>query len=220
MPGTNSYPNADNYPTPSFPTPIPPPEVDPEAGDLLYVGYNPAWTEALEGALMQLMNPATWQGTDEEIVTAQNRANNLMWLLQHPAEQQKTPTPYWDDDTDVDDEAEPELQPWYGTVSDPEAPPGELTFVENAGVWAMTGFLAVATWEIGAAPAILFHTIAPRFVLAMRRGDLGEVIRILVDGEEAARVDTSGYAPDEVIRTPIVGNPELEGHDVMLVQVS
>lgn len=131
------------------------------------------------------------------------------------------PTPFWDDDTDVDDESPADVQEWYGYVTDPEAPPEELTFVEDAAIWGFTGFLALATWEIGAAPAILFRTIAPRFALAMRRGDLGEVIRILVDGEEAARVDTSGYDAGEVIRVPIVGDPAIEtGHDVMIVQVS
>ena len=223
MPGTNDYPNADNYPTSSFPTPVPPPEVGPDAGELLYVGYNPAWSEVVEGALMQLMNPATWQGEHNDIILAQNRANVLMWLLQEPVALPTTddvPTPFWDQDTDVDDSAPVETQTWYGTVSDPELPPGELTFIENAAIWTFTGFLAVATIEIGAAPAILFNTIAPRFVLATRRGDLGEIIRILVDGEEAARVDTSGYAAGDVIRTPIIADPALSTHDVMIVQVT
>ncbi len=219
----NDYPNPANYPISSFQTPIPPPEVDPDAGELLYVAYNPAWQEVLEGALMQLMNPATWQGTDAEIVEAQNRANVLMWLLQHavvlPAEE-KAPTPFWDEDSDVSDEFPTDMQPWYGYVTNPEAPQDELDFVEQFGIWAMTGFLAVATWEIGAAPAILFHTIAPRFVLAMRRGDLGEVIRILVDGEEHARVDTSGYAAGDVIRQSIFTDDTLTGHDIAIVQVS
>jgi len=131
------------------------------------------------------------------------------------------PSPYWDEDSDVDDQLPVDAQPWYGVVSDPEAPPEELDFVENAAIWAFTGFLAIATWEIGAAPAILFHTIAPSFLLATKRGDFGEIIRILVDGEEAATVDTSGYSPGDVIRTPIVANPAIEtGHDIMIIQVS
>jgi len=132
----------------------------------------------------------------------------------------KIPTPFWDDDADVDDEAEPDEQTWYGTVSDPEAPPDELDFVENALVWIFTGFIAAATLEVGAAPAILFRTIAPKFLIASKRGDLGEIIRIIVDGEEAARVDTSPYAPGEVIRTPIVADPDLAEHNVVIVQVS
>lgn len=131
------------------------------------------------------------------------------------------PAPFWDDNEDVDDELPIDAQPWYGTVPNPEAAPDELDFVENAAIWAMTGFLAIATWEVGAAPAVLFHTIAPKFVLAMRRGDLGEIIRILVDGEEAARIDTTSAAPDTVIRVPIVADPTIEtGHDIAIIQVS
>lgn len=133
---------------------------------------------------------------------------------------EKVPTPYWDDETSVDDEAEPEVQPWYGYVVDPEAPADELTLVENIAIWAFTGFLAAATWEVGAAPAILFNTIAPKFVVAVRRGDLGEIIRILVDGEDAATVDTSSYSTGDVIEIPLVGDPEIMSHSVMLVQVS
>lgn len=223
MPGQNVYPGDDNYPESSFRSPVPAPDVDPDAGDLLNVAYSPFWKEVLEGALMQLMNPATWQGDHDEVITALNRANNLMVLLQQPVTppEPDTPAPYWDSEDDVDDGLPPDMQPWYGTVSDPEAPPEELDFVENALIWAMTGFLAVATWEVGFAPAILFHTIAPRFVLATKRGELGEIIRILVDGEEAARVDTSSAAPGDIIRTPILPDPAITtGHDITIIQVS
>jgi hypothetical protein len=92
--------------------------------------------------------------------------------------------------------------------------------VENALIWAFTGFLAVATLEVGAAPAILFRTIAPSFVLAVKRGDIGEVIRILVDGQEAARVDTSSASPGDVINIPVIADPTFDTHDIALVQVS
>jgi len=55
---------------------------------------------------------------------------------------------------------------------------------------------------------------------AVRRGDLGEIIRIIVDGEEAARVDTSPAAAGDVLRVEIVGDPDLDGHDIAIVQVS
>lgn len=128
--------------------------------------------------------------------------------------------PFWDTDEDVDDELPVEEQPWYGTVSDPEVPQEELDFVENAAIFALTGFLAAATWEAGFAPAILFHTLAPRFVIAMKRGDVGEVIRILVDGEEAAIVDTTPYAEGDVIEQPILTADSEAGHDLAIVQVS
>lgn len=223
MNGDNDYPNVDNFPQVSFKSPIPAPDYEVNSGDLIYVAYNVFWAEVLAAACMALLQPSTWQGEHDDIITAQNRANDLLIALQTPVTppDDEVPSPYWDEDSDVDDAEPTDVQTWYGTVSDPEAPPVELDFVENAAVWAFTGFLALATWEIGAAPAILFHTIAPRFLLATKRGDFGEIIRILVDGEEAARVDTSGYAPGDVIRTPIVGNPAIEtGHDIMIVQVS
>jgi len=128
------------------------------------------------------------------------------------------PTPFWDEDQDVDDELPDDAQPWYGYVTNPTAPPEELDFVENAAIWTITGFLAIATWEIGAAPAILFNTIAPKFALAVKRGDFGEIIRIFLDGAEAARVDTSGYAPGDVIRVKLIGDPENETHEIIIVQ--
>lgn len=130
------------------------------------------------------------------------------------------PTPFWDDATDVDDEEPAEVQTWYGYSPDPNAAPDELTFVEQASIWAFTGFIAVATLEVGAAPAILFNTIAPKFVLATRRGDLGEIIRILVDGQDAARVDTSAAAPGDIVRTTIIADPAYETHEIVMVQVS
>lgn len=134
---------------------------------------------------------------------------------------ESVPAPYWDTDDDVDDE-EPESDPvWYGTVEDPDAPPEELTFVENAAIWAFTGFIAAATWEVGFAPAILFHTIAPRFVLAMKRGDAGEIIRILIDGEDAALVDTTDAAVGDIVKTTVMPDPAVTtGHDIMIIQVS
>lgn len=188
------------------------------------VCFSTAWLPYVLGALTQLTLQSTWKTeSEEDTYLAMRRAASLIEALAGPqtCAVNDVPAPYWDDNEDVDDDLPDDVQPWYGTVSDPEAPPGELDFVENAAIWLMTGFLAVATWEIGAAPAILFHTIAPRFVLATRRGDLGEIIRILVDGEEAARVDTSSYAPGDVINTPILPDPAITtGHDIAIIQVS
>jgi len=130
------------------------------------------------------------------------------------------PTPYWDEDQDVDDDMPADDQIWYGYVEDPEAPAEELTLIEQFAIWGITGFLAYATWEVGFAPAILFNTIAPKFVLAFKRGDVGEVIRIIIDANEAATVDTSSAAVGDVVRVQIAGDPSLATHDVMIVQVS
>lgn len=218
--GQNLYPDPDNYPVSSFPDPVPAPDVDPDAGFFIQVRYGWQWQQVLLAAIDQLRNPATWQGDHDEIITALNRATNLKDMLQIDITP-KVPAPYWDEDSDVEAEETPEDQPWYGTVSNPDAPPDELDFVENIAVWALTGFLAVATWEVGAAPAILFHTIAPKFIIATKRGDLGEIIRILVDGEEKARIDTSSVPVGTIVETPILADPDiLTGHDVMIVQVS
>jgi hypothetical protein len=215
------------FPGVGYPTPVSIPEDT--SCLVLQIPADDEWWSVVVGLLYGLILEWNWQqfegGLDRDVVAAR-----WQQMLEDALEVAETtnscnvpanvPTPYWDEDTDVDDEATPEMQTWYGTVSDPEAIPAELDFVENAAIWAFTGFLALATWEIGAAPAILFHTIAPEFVLAVRRGNLGEIIRILVDGEDAATVDTSSMAEGEVFYQAISADPALESHDLMLVQVS
>lgn len=132
----------------------------------------------------------------------------------------KVPTPFWDENSEVDDEAPKDDQPWYGYVENPTAPADELTFIENAAIWGITGFLAFATWEVGFAPAIFFHELAPRFVLAFNRGDVGEVIRVIIDSVEYTRVDTSSASPGDVIRVSVVTEEDEDGHDLMIVQES
>lgn len=173
----------------------------------------------MEGALSALTQPSAWTGTPDDIKLAISRAITLRSLIGQ-ADVRTVPAPYYDDDEDVDDQLPEDEQPWYGYVTDPEAPPGELDFVENALIWGFTGFIALATWEVGFAPAVLFNTLAKKMVLANKRGDVGEVLRIFIDGEEAARIDTTDYAPGEIIETPIIGDPELETHEIMIVQVS
>ena len=126
-------------------------------------------------------------------------------------------TPFWDDATDVDDQSPLDTQSWYGEVDDASADPAEMTFFENAAIWAITGLLAVGV-DVNA--AILFHTIAPRFHIAIRTGDVGEIIRILADGEEQAKVDTSDYDSNSIVRVPVVLGDSETGHDLMIVKVS
>jgi len=206
-----------------FPTPLSIP--DETVCRTIHIPASGEWEALVMGCLYELCVEGKWQQF-EGAITREEAAARAQVMFEDMYENVDCPSgiveaPYWDDAEDVDDSLPADEQPWYGTVSDPEAPPDELDFVENAAVWIFTGFLAVATLEIGAAPAILFHTIAPKFLLATKRGDIGEIIRILVDGEEAARVDTSGYAAGDIIRTPIVADPSITtGHDIMLVQVS
>jgi hypothetical protein len=218
------YPNPDFNPAKSsYQKAVSPPSSDPDVGEQMQVCIAWEWLPYVLGALTQLQNPASWIGTPAEKELAVARATVLIGDIYEPScviAASEIPTPYWDEDSDVDDEMSPVTQPWYGTVSDPEAAPAELDFVENAAIWAFTGFLAVATWEIGAAPAILFNTVAPQFVLAVKRGEFAEIIRILVDGQDAVTVDTTPYTEGDVIRTNIVADPAFETHDIMLIQVS
>lgn len=186
------------------------------------------WLGIFDNLLLQLTQPWLWEQRIDSAVTIDDTIafwENVVatyWDEQSCAVPNNAPTPFWDEDSDVDDEFPADAQPWYGTVPDPEDTQEniELDFVENFLIWSITGFLAVATWEIGAAPAILFSTIAPKFTLAMKRGDVGEVIRILVDGSEAARIDTTSAAAGDVIRVPILADPELTTHNIAIVQVS
>ena len=209
-----------------YPTPVSIPEAT--TCLTLEIPADEEWWGIVVGLLYSLMLEWNWQqlegGLDRDVVAArwQTMLEDALDLAATTSScgTGNIPTPYWDEDIDVDDEAPVATQTWYGTVADPEAVPAELDFVENAAIWAFTGFLAIATWEVGAAPAILFNTIAPSFVLAVRRGEFAEIIRILVDGQDAAQIDTSAMSEGEVFYQAVVGDPALSTHELMLVQVS
>lgn len=215
--GQNVYPFPDNYPTTSFPQPVPAPEVDPDdAGTLISVQYSYLWRPVLMGAVDQLLNPATWQGEHDEIITALNRAVDLKDLL--ATDRSEVGTPFWDDETDVDDESPDDIQPWYGEVTNPTAPAGELDFVESVALWAFTGLIAVATFAVaGIAPAIVFHTTVEKFIILQKRGDVAETIRFVIDGQDAKFVNTAPYAPGEIIETPLLTPATGGDHTLMII---
>lgn len=170
----------------------------------------------VDGALSELMSPWNYQpwGTLSPEQTAEYMAAMLVDFENGSCSSSGVPTPFWDEGQDVDDEESEESQTWYGEVSDPEAPPSEISFIENIGIWALTGFIAYSG-QIGA--AIFFHTIAPSFVLAWHRGDVGEIWRVIVDAAEYGRIDTSSAAPNDVVQMPIIaGDGE---HDITLIKV-
>lgn len=203
--GINSYPNPENYPSPSFPQPIPPPDDEPDEGDIILVAYSLAWQQPLLAAVDQLKLLSTWAGTNEEKTLAVNRAANLQYLLTEPAGDPGVPTPYWDDQSDLDDQDTPAEQPWYGIFD------GEFHEVlEN---WLIAGFLAYSG-QPGA--ALTFLTIAPRFRLAWKTGDVGGIIRIFIDGTDAGTVDTYSDTPG-VIEQDFIGDPEVDEHQVLMV---
>lgn len=209
----NVWPEGENFLRPSFNPPVEPPLSEPDEGVLITVKYNPEWTKVLLGAATQMRQYAAWVADHDTKIVTVERVNTLMALL--ATDTTEAETPYWDDATDVEDSEPIDMQPWYGEVTNPEAPPDELDFVENLLVWTFTGLIALATPELGFAPAILFHTIAPKFLIAQKAGDVGEIINIVVDGKSYASVDTTGRA-GEIIETPVIADPSLGTHDILI----
>ena len=218
------YPNPMNLQEVSFPQELIPPEVDPNDPDLelMLVEYNPAWTQVLMAACDQLTQYSAWQGDGDEKGLAVDRSNLLKWMLQLPVDvgERNYPAPYWDSDEDVDDAMPADEQDWYGMVTNPSAPADELTFVENAVIWILTGFVALVlspSLPVGAAAAVSFRTLATRFTLAFRRGDVIEQIRIIIDAKDYGKVDTSTVGVGELIEVDINGLDEADFHDILLV---
>jgi len=220
----NALPSQNNFPEVSFPQELLPPDVDPNDPDLemILVEYNPAWTKVLMGACDQLTQFTSWVGGDDEKILAVNRAILLKIQLQQPVEvgEREIPAPYWDDAEDVDDEMPVESQIWYGKVTNPTAPADELTFVEDATIWIISAFIALVlspALPAGVAAGLAFRTIATRFTLAFRRGDIIEQIKIIIDAKEYGDVDTSTVAEGEIIEVNINGLDEADFHDILLV---
>ena len=220
----NALPLPNNFPEVSFPQELIPPAVDPNDPDLemMLVEYNPAWSKVLAAACDQMLQFTSWQGTDDEKKLAVDRALLLKILLQTPVEvgEKDMPAPYWDDDEDVDAEEPVETQEWYGMVTNPTAPANELTFVENAVIWIISGFIAlvlVPALPAGVAAALTFRTLATRFTLAFRRGDIIEQIRIIIDGKEYGDANTGDVAEGEIIEIDVNGLDESDFHDILLV---
>jgi len=218
MSGRNDYPNPDNYPQPSFPSSIDAPVVDPDEGNLITVQYSEAWVEVLMAAVDQLIQYAAWNGDSEAKKLAADRADNLKYLLQENV-YADVPTPFWDDETDLEDEAPADDQRWYGGVTNPEAPAGELDFVESAALWIITGIVAIATFEVGGiAPAIAFHTTVEKFIILQKRRDVAATIRFVIDGEDAKFVNTAPYSEGDIIETKLV-TPQTGGdHTILIIE--
>lgn len=172
--------------------------------------------EAVGGALALLGEDENWEQFGDMTVeeTTQIMREMLIRWYDDACEPATVDTPYWDDASDVDDELSDVEQPWYGKVENASVPPDELTFIEDATIWIFTGLLAVATVEAAFVPAIAFRTIAPKFVVAIRTGDFGRIIRLFVDGSEAARVEDDGSG--DIINMPVVGDPALETHQIYI----
>jgi len=218
----NTLPNPQNFPEVSFPEELTPPSVDPDEGTTDLYAYNPAWKKVLAAACDQLLQFSSWTGDSDDKKLAVDRATSLKILLQTPVYvgEREVPAPYWDDEIDVDDEATPEDQVWYGEVTNPSASADELTFVENAVIWILTGFVALVLFPAlpaGVAGGLAFRTLATRFTLAFNRGDVREQFRVVIDAADYTTVDTDGMSEGEQVEINIDGLEPADYHDILIV---
>ncbi len=208
-------------PRPSFKQPVEIVGVEPDEGELATVYFSVAWLPYVLGALNQLLLQATWKSDDIDVInTEQLRALRLIELFAIWQDLKEYGTPFWDEGNgdEADDTQPADTQPWYGHVTDPNAPAGELDFVESALLWTITALVAVATFELGGlAPAIAFHTAVEKFIIIQKRGDAAETIRFVVDGEDMKFINTAPYAPGDLIKTQII-TPQTGGeHDLLII---
>jgi hypothetical protein len=186
-------------PVPSFRAPVPAPDVEPTDAPLVSVCFNYQWLPYVLGALTQLTLWSTWAGMDEEApALAMRRGASLIEAFALAYDNAACPTdmvpaPYWEDAEDSDDEAPADAQVWYGKMEG-------TTFVEDIGIWAITGFI-VYSGNIGA--AIAFKAFAPRFVLAWKQDGIAGAIRVFIDGVDNGLLDTNGD-PDVIVEKDYV----------------
>jgi len=180
------------------------------------------WLGIFNSMLTLGINPYNWKQVDDTDLTPEQAAAACYDILQKFLAsgtlqcEDMIPAPFWDNAEDADDELPDPIQYWYGEVTNPTDPPAELNFVENAAIWVFTGFVAYAG---GIGAAVVYHTIAPRFALAWKRGDLGELIRVVIDAAEYQTVDTSTVGVGEIVTLDVLPDQELDGHDIMLIKV-
>jgi hypothetical protein len=200
VPGKN-FPGEKGYPTPDAAS-------EDEGCRIFRFPDDPAWVQLLMGAVQQLALPYLYYKWGE--LTPDEAADAWDAIINRAVEESfenncdtGIPTPYWDDVTDLDDEAQPAEQTWYGIF--------DGTFQETVENFAIAGFIAYSG-QVGA--AISFLTIAPKFRLAWKTGNLGGIIRVIIDGAQAGDVDTYS-ATEGVLEQDFAGDPELEEHTVL-----
>jgi len=205
------------FPGEGYPSPVSIPETT--TCLVLQVPESAAWWALVVGLLYTLTLEWNWRQLDGGVdpADAAARWQKMLEDALDVAENTSScptfdvPTPYWDQDSEVDDSVDPASQVWYGTVDDPAEAPSDTTFIEDVSIWTFAGLLAVA----GATPAALaFLTIAPKFVVAIRQGNYGKIVRLFVDGEEVAQITDAG--DDSVLEIPVVADPEAYSHQVYI----
>jgi len=196
-------------PTSSFNQPVTPPSTDPDTEEQWTVCFGVAWLAVVLGALDQLLLPSTWIGDVDAIQEAQDRAALLKDMFGNPLScaGSEVEPPYWDSVTDVEDEATPETQTWYGQYV-------SGTFTEVLENWTIAGFIALSG---NPAAAVAFLTIAPKFRLAFKTGDIGGIVRIFIDAEDMGTVDTFAGS-DGIVTFDVVADPDISPHEIILVK--
>jgi len=167
---------------------------------------NDDWAGLLMGAIQSLESPYNYYRwgalTEIEAADAWREYVAASFVEECAVE---VPTPYWDDAQDLDDEATADTQIWYGIF--------DGTFQETIENFAIAGFIAYSG-QVGA--AITFLTLAPRFRLAWKTGDVGGIIRVIIDGADAGTVDTFAVT-EGTIERDYVGDPEETEHQILMV---
>jgi hypothetical protein len=188
-----------------FPTPN---DAEDTAAYLLFLFDDPLWLQYILGACKPLCFDYNWYEAGDLSPDEASEAFRLI-IEQAPYNliNPDAPAPYWDDADDADGEAPPDTQTWYGDIV-------SGSFVENIENWAIAGFIAAAGQP---AAAVYFLTIAPRFRLAWKTGDVGGIVRVFIDAEDYGTVDT--YSASAGVTTmDVVPTNEADTHSILLVK--
>ncbi len=186
-----------------YPTPLSIP--DTTTCLIIQVPASDEWWALMVGLLYELTLEWNWQqyegGLDRDVAASAWQAM-LQAALDLASESNScnsdVPAPFWDEDSadDSDDSAPITDQPWYGQLVLID---GNLTFVENAFIYLVSGFIAYAGLPTA---AISFIPIARNFVVTFKSNPLGGIIKFFADGVAIGQVDTYSAA-DGVISAPL-----------------
>lgn len=185
------------------------------------------WLSVFMGALLPLIYPENWQAYGE--LTPEESADGMLeviWQAYNQTSQGCTlvEAPYWDTIGDADAEVPIDgVQTWYGYVVPTSSlarpallldDPPEYTFIERIQDWVIAAFIVYSGQP---AAAIFFLTIAPKFRLAWKTGDLGGLVRVFVDAVEYGRVDTYSPVPGEVHMDVYHTDPDIDEHELLII---
>jgi len=194
-----------------FPTPVETP--DATTCLVVQVPANAAWWAIYVGLLYSLLEEENWQQYEGGMSRADAAADAAQIFEDAMATAEtnvcgvEVGAPFWDDAADADDEMTVADQIWYGEIVGG-------SFHEKIEDWAIAGFIAAAGQP---AAAVYFLTIAPRFRLAWKTGDIGGIVRVFIDAEDYGTVDTSASEPG-LVTMDIIPTTEADTHTVMLVK--